>query len=105
MGIMYKLLKHKDLSMDLSKHKVSEKMKKVLTIEGNIVSKEEEHEKMETDDEQQQLIGNNKDHKKVEVEDKTNHFTAEHILQLCKFLAEKSRRNVGLLFKSVFKEN
>ncbi|XP_037940778.1 uncharacterized protein LOC119673650 [Teleopsis dalmanni] len=63
MGLMHKLLKHKNLKMDLSSTS---------------------HER---------LIG------KEPTNSEDKHFTTEHILQLCKFLAEKSKRN-----KNIYKQ-
>uniref|UniRef100_A0A1A9X5J2 Uncharacterized protein n=1 Tax=Glossina brevipalpis TaxID=37001 RepID=A0A1A9X5J2_9MUSC len=67
MGIMYKLMKQrKELKIE---------NRRMLTMDGNII----EHPDTAAAN---------------EMEDK--HFTAEHILQLCKFLAEKSKTNKNL---------
>ncbi|KAL9878115.1 holes in muscle isoform 2-T2 [Glossina fuscipes fuscipes] len=83
MGIMYKLMKQRK--------ELKNENRRMLTMDGNIIER--------TD-----VTAN-------ETEDK--HFTAEHILQLCKFLAEKSKTNKNLhkqqqtpkKFKQKYQEN
>uniref|UniRef100_A0A1B0A5D2 Uncharacterized protein n=1 Tax=Glossina pallidipes TaxID=7398 RepID=A0A1B0A5D2_GLOPL len=83
MGIMYKLMKQRK--------ELKNENRRMLTMDGNIIERT--------------------DGTANETEDK--HFTAEHILQLCKFLAEKSKTNKNLhkqqqtpkKFKQKYQEN
>lgn len=88
MGIMYKLMKHRNLTMDLtnSPHhhnntNTKTERNRLLTIDGNII----ENPDSLNEDLNQKNMDSNLD----------KQFTAEHIIQLCKFLAEKSKRNVS----------
>lgn len=91
MGIMYKLMKHRNLTMDLSNtphnNNINSNIKtehnRLLTIEGNII----ENPDLTNEHLNQKNMDSNMD----------KQFTAEHIIQLCKFLAEKSKRNVSLI--------
>ncbi|KAI8126861.1 hypothetical protein FF38_03108 [Lucilia cuprina] len=91
MGIMYKLMKHRHLSTDLSNTHTNVNVKsdrnRLITIEGNII---ESAESVSEDSSEEVLNNNNMD------SNLDKQFTAEHIIQLCKFLAEKSKRNKNL---------
>ncbi|TMW52147.1 hypothetical protein DOY81_002782 [Sarcophaga bullata] len=95
MGIMYKLMKHRNLSMDLnstshhfeSPSNIKSERSRLITIEGNIIDAPVTQSlTMEEDN-----LNRNMDDTNVDKQ-----FTAEHIIQLCKFLAEKSKRNKNL---------
>ncbi|KAM7347526.1 holes in muscle [Cochliomyia hominivorax] len=98
MGIMYKLMKHRNLNMDLNKtqhshhnHHLNNKnikseRNRLITIEGNIIDNPDSAK----DSSEPELGNKNMD------TNMDKQFTAEHIIQLCKFLAEKSKRNKNL---------
>ncbi|XP_037820478.1 ras-interacting protein RIP3-like [Lucilia sericata] len=91
MGIMYKLMKHRNLSTDLSNTHTNVNVKsdrnRLITIEGNII---DSTESVAEDSSVEVLSNKNMD------SNLDKQFTAEHIIQLCKFLAEKSKRNKNL---------
>lgn len=83
-------MKHRNLSMDLGKPPINSIVKsdrnRLITIEGNIIEAPSSSESPEVDFDKNMDSNTDKQ------------FTAEHIIQLCKFLAEKSKRNVSLKF-------
>ncbi|XP_023295255.2 probable serine/threonine-protein kinase DDB_G0280133 [Lucilia cuprina] len=93
MGIMYKLMKHRHLSTDLSNTHTNVNVKsdrnRLITIEGNIIESAESV----SEDSSEEVLNNNNNNMDSNLD---KQFTAEHIIQLCKFLAEKSKRNKNL---------
>lgn len=89
MGIMYKLMKHRKLNLDLRQSAENTNLKsdrsRLITIEGNIIEAPVSSSKYPTKDDTAPNLDASTD----------KQFTAEHIIQLCKFLAEKSRKNVS----------
>ncbi|XP_065365272.1 myb-like protein Q [Calliphora vicina] len=103
MGIMYKLMKHRNLTMDLSKPNVNTNTIKsdrnrLITIEGNIIDTTDATDTTSIQA-TEEVLNNNKNMDST----MDKQFTAEHIIQLCKFLAEKSKRNV--IFNLYLKKN
>ncbi|XP_075156384.1 holes in muscle [Haematobia irritans] len=96
MGIMYKLMKHRNLNVDFNEKPLTKTRSdkcRLLTMDNGRKSTSE-CDVIANDIDAAADHTSNAMHKiEGEVEKR---FTAEHILQLCKFLAEKSKRNKNL---------
>lgn len=95
-------MKHRYLPINLVASSAMQ-TNRILTVEGHIIEKpninQNNNSSSNNNNDNDNIINHNRNIKDLEQgckeQDEDKEFTAEHILQLCKFLADKSKGNVS----------